>query len=454
MNTLAVQLEQILRSAEMRGERIANSFRASFYLLSALMLVANLGINKPEANAGFAVQVAAMLTVSALVWLWFRLRPHAYAPWLKYVTITLDLVALHAGAWIMQQNHHGVLEYFQAFVPLVLVLFNVVSVLRYSVAACLYSGALSLGLSTLVLVWASQSGQVALSPVSVWGQQAINLGDEGARVVFIALPAFAAAYFAHLSRGLILRAEAESLHRARLEKQKEQLSKYLSKDLTAAVLDNPELFELGGSRRYATILFSDIRNFTPLAEGAEPERVVALLNEYFTAMVRIVFRYGGTLDKFMGDGLMAVFGAPFDLKDQELRATLVAVEMVQAVRLFNERHQLEARGLPRLTIGVGIASGPVVAGNIGSPERMEYTSIGDTVNFAARLESLNKSLGTHVLLSEATFAALDGRLPTLPMPPIQIKGKSGTPPVYALDTDRVDPERFARLQDEALRPAP
>jgi class 3 adenylate cyclase len=85
---------------------------------------------------------------------------------------------------------------------------------------------------------------------------------------------------------------------------------------------------------------------------------------------------------------------------------------------------------------------------------MEYTSIGDTVNFAARLEALNKSLGTHVLLSEATFAALDGRLPTLPMPPIQIKGKSGTPPVYALDTDRIDPERFARLQDEALRPAP
>jgi adenylate cyclase len=125
-------------------------------------------------------------------------------------------------------------------------------------------------------------------------------------------------------------------------------------------------------------------------------------------MVGIVFKYGGTLDKFLGDGLMALFGVPFELPDAETRATLCALEMLASVRTFNERYKLAERGLPPLHIGVGIASGPVVAGNIGSEERMEYTVIGDTVNFAARLESLNRSLGTTIIVSEATQQALGG----------------------------------------------
>ena len=440
-------LAPILEAAEMRGERVANNFRLGFYLLSAAMLGASLSVNTSMANLGFIVQVSAMLVYGGLVALWFRQRPDTYAPWLKYVSITLDMAALHAGAWIMAHNHNGIMEYFHSFVPLVLVFWHIIAALRLSVAACVYSGVVSLIMSSTVLYLAANYGGVEISAVSVWAQNAINIEDESTRVVMIALPAFASAYVAHVARGLIIRAEQESQHRARLEQQKEQLSKYLSKELTDAVLEHPEMFQLGGTRRTATILFSDIRNFTPLAENTEPERVVQLLNEYFTEMVAIVFRYGGTLDKFLGDGLMAVFGAPFDLEDQELRATLVALEMVQAVRSFNERHDLRGRGLPSLNIGVGIASGPIVAGNIGSPERMEYTAIGDTVNFAARLEALNKSVGTSIIISETTQQALGELLEMRKLPPIKVKGKRGTPTIYALDPDTTNDEKLAQLRD-------
>ncbi len=439
-------LARILQVAEMRGERIANNFRLGFYLLSAAMLAASLGVNTSLANQGFIVQVGSMLAYGGLVAAWFRWRPDVYVPWLKYVSITIDMVMLHLSAWIMAQNHHGIMEYFHSFVPLVLVFWHILAALRLSVAACIYSGVVSLLLSGGVLAAAATYGGVEISAVSVWARNAINLADESTRVVMIALPAFASAYVAHVARGLIIRAEQESQQRARLEQQKEQLSKYLSKELTDAVLEHPEMFQLGGTRRSATILFSDIRNFTPLAENTEPERVVQLLNEYFTEMVAIVFRYGGTLDKFLGDGLMAVFGAPFDLEDQELRATLVALEMVQAVESFNERHDLQARGLPKLNIGVGIASGPIVAGNIGSPERMEYTAIGDTVNFAARLESLNKSLGTAIIVSEPTRMALDGLLEMRKLPPLKVKGKRGTPPLYTVDVEGVDEPAMDRLR--------
>lgn len=444
----ADDLAPILQAAEMRGERVANNFRIGFYLLSAAMLGASLGVNTSLANLGFIVQVSAMLAYGALVALWFRARPDTYAPWLKYVSITLDMAALHAGAWIMAHNHHGIMEYFHSFVPLVLVFWHIIAALRLSVAACVYSGVVSLLMSGTVLYLAATFGGVEISEVSVWARNAINLADESTRVVMISLPAFASAYLAHVARGLIIRAEQESQQRARLEQQKEQLSKYLSKELTDAVLEHPEMFQLGGTRRNATILFSDIRNFTPLAENTEPEHVVQLLNEYFTEMVSIVFRYGGTLDKFLGDGLMAVFGAPFDLEDQELRATIVALEMVKAVGSFNERHRLHDRGLPALNIGVGIASGPIVAGNIGSPERMEYTAIGDTVNFAARLESLNKSLGTSIIVSELTRQALGSLLEPRKLPPIKVKGKRGTPTIYAIDAESTDEAKLDRLRAE------
>jgi len=446
----APELERILRTQEMRGERVVNHIRLGFYLLSAMTLAGIYQVNTPIASQLFVVQIGSGLLYSICLYMWFRNRGDTYAPWLKYLSITVDITLLQFSAIAVSVNHFGIIEYFHSLIPLVLVLWNLLSALRYSVVACLYSGTLCLFLSSLVLFYTVAGGLVEISEISVWGQQAINIADESTRIMFIALPGYVAAVIAHISRGLIVRAEEESLNRLRAEQQKDQLSRYVSKDVADYIFQSPEGVRLGGSRREATIFFSDIRNFTPLSEQSEPEEVVALLNEYFTEMVDIVFKYGGTLDKFLGDGLMALFGVPFDLEDDPTRAVLCGLEMIHAVKGFNARHQLKEFDVPPLKIGVGIATGPVVAGNIGSEERMEYTVIGDTVNFAARLEGLNRDLGTSIIISETTREALGDRFPVKKLMPLKVKGKKGTPPLYAVLVDKVSPAMIEAMRAELL----
>jgi class 3 adenylate cyclase len=453
---------RILHEQEMRGERLVNHIRLGFYLLSTAALVANFPANTDAANQAFVVQIGLALTYTALLYAWFAVTKGRYAPRLKYVSITLDLSLLHMGAFIMAGNTSGAIEYLYGLVPVVIVLWNLLTALRNSVAACLFSAALTGLLSSLVLWWMVGGGDANAAHVafeiekSNFGAGVIGIVDEATRVFFMVLTAGASAAIAWTSRRLIVQAARDSLDRAELEQQKARLSKYLSKDLAELIVQDPSLFQLGGTRKHATILFSDIRNFTPLAESVEPEQVVTLLNGYFTRMVSIVFDYGGTLDKFLGDGLMAEFGVPFELPDHELRAVLVALEMVEQVEEFNAEHRLEDRGLTPLSIGVGVATGPVVAGNIGSPERMEYTTIGDTVNFAARLEALNKQMGTLIIVSADTAAAIRDHLPLDKLPPVQVKGKSGEPELYAVARARISPEQRTALKArlKQAEPAP
>ena len=453
----SAEVTAILHQQEMRGERLVNHIRAGFFSLSMLTLVGSFSANTPDANAAFAIQIGAALTYAALLYLWFWRNPDRYARSLKYISITVDLALLHMAAIIMAVNTSGPIEYFFSVVPIVLVMWNLLAALRNSVAACLYSALLSGVLSGAVLFWMLTGGDGGASLVPFHAEQAnynegvIGIPDEIIRIVFIVLTGAVSAAVAWTSRRLIIQAAQESLNRAQVERDKERLSKYLSHDLAEAVLGDPSLFQLGGTRRYATILFSDIRNFTPFAEAHEPEQVVAVLNEYFTEMVRIVFRYGGTLDKFLGDGLMAVFGVPFDLPDHELRSVVAALEMLQAVDAFNERHQLASRGLSDLSIGVGIATGPCVAGNIGSPERMEFTSIGDTVNYAARLESLNKTLGTTIIVSATTAKKIAHVVDLRELPPTVVRGKTGTPALFAIDATQVTPDMVKALRGTLLR---
>jgi adenylate cyclase len=162
---------------------------------------------------------------------------------------------------------------------------------------------------------------------------------------------------------------------------------------------------LAGASQDATILFSDIRGFTHLSEQLSAREMVGTLNDYFTEMVDVIFENGGTLDKFIGDAIMAVFGAPFVTPDDPDNAAQAAVEMMECLRAFNSGRKGKAE--PRLSIGVGISSGTVVAGTIGSIKRMDYTVIGDHVNLAARIESANKYYGTKILVSEQTAGRLN-----------------------------------------------
>ncbi|MEO8680562.1 MAG: adenylate/guanylate cyclase domain-containing protein [Vicinamibacterales bacterium] len=203
---------------------------------------------------------------------------------------------------------------------------------------------------------------------------------------------------------------------------KKLFSRYVAKDVYEQLLADPSRAALGGARRNMTVLFSDVRGFTTLSEKGQPEDVVRQLNEYFSRMVQVLFEHHGTLDKFVGDMVMALFGAPLDDDEHAEHAVQTALAMAAALDALNREWQ--GRGMTPLDIGIGINTGDMVAGNIGSDTIMSYTVIGDAVNLGARLESLNKEYGTRIIISEATRSRLKGRYDTRPLGEVVVKGKS------------------------------
>jgi len=216
----------------------------------------------------------------------------------------------------------------------------------------------------------------------------------------------------------------EELSRRVIERQ--ALERFLSGAIVERILSNPDQVHLGGENQIATILFSDIRGFTRMSEKMEPQEVVELLNEYFTEMTDLIFENGGTLDKYLGDGIMALFGAPITKPDDTLRAVKTAIEMQKSLARLNA--DWEAQGKRSLRMGVGINTGPITAGNIGSSKRMDYTVIGDAVNLASRLCA--NAAGGQILISESTFQTIDQNLPARRLAPILVKGKETPVEVY------------------------
>jgi adenylate cyclase len=206
-------------------------------------------------------------------------------------------------------------------------------------------------------------------------------------------------------------------------KERDKLRTTFGKYMTQTVMDHllAGKVQLGGEVLEVTVLFTDIRSFTTISEKMDPQSLVALLNEYFTDMVGIVMQEGGVVDKYIGDAIMAVFGAPVPKPEDPVNAVRAAVRMRQALVKLNGR--LQARGIPVLRTGIGIHTGEVVAGNIGSERRMEYTVIGDTVNLASRLESSTKDLGVNVLISEDTFERTKHVIAAKPVREITVKGR-------------------------------
>ncbi|MFW6123579.1 MAG: adenylate/guanylate cyclase domain-containing protein, partial [Thermodesulfobacteriota bacterium] len=216
--------------------------------------------------------------------------------------------------------------------------------------------------------------------------------------------------------------EASLRSRLRLYEQRillrDTLNRYVSSDMVEEILENPEVLQLGGQRRHVTVLFADIMSFTSISETMDPAEVVDMLNHFFSQMVDLVFEHQGTLDKFLGDGLLAFFGAPLPVPRAASQAVACAIAMQQRLHALKQEGATQIQGLR-----AGINSGEAILGNIGSDKRMDFTIVGDVVNVAARLLDVAKQEEAAIVVSEATQREVEGNFSLQPGPEVILRGR-------------------------------
>ena len=229
--------------------------------------------------------------------------------------------------------------------------------------------------------------------------------------------------------------------RAKYNYIKDTLSRYVSEDVANTLINDPSKIALGGETKEVTILFADVRGYSSLSEHVEPTELIDLLNRYLAKVSRQILDQHGMINEFEGDGILAVFGAPLELQHHAEHATEAALRMLEAVKQLNQEWQADGThkkwqnaGIKDLAIRIGLHSGKVVAGNIGTEARMKYAVIGDTVNTASRIEALNKILDTSLLLSRPTFERLNPQrqMAAHPLGSHQLKGKAEPVEVFTL----------------------
>lgn len=214
-------------------------------------------------------------------------------------------------------------------------------------------------------------------------------------------------------------------------KQVENLfGKFVSPQVLEKLLKDKKGISQEGQRKVMTVLFSDIRGFTTLSESTSAEKVILILNEYMTEMVEVILKYNGTLDKYIGDAIMAFYNDPVEMEDHALRAVLTAIDMKETLDRLNEKWKAE--GKTTLNIGLGINTGEMIVGHMGSPRLVDYTVIGDNVNLASRLEGLNKEYGTNIIISESTYDMVKEHIETDYLDECTVKGKKNAVKIYAV----------------------
>ena len=232
--------------------------------------------------------------------------------------------------------------------------------------------------------------------------------------------------------------------RRRAQETKRAFAQYVPAEVVNRLIERPELLELGGEERELTLLFADLANFTTMSEKLAPRAVVAVLGKYFDAMSTVIYRHSGTVDKYIGDGIMAFWGAPLPDDRHAERALQAAIDMQDQFGKLARR--LERKGAPVMSMRIGIHTGNVIVGNVGSRARFAYTAIGDAVNLASRLEGANKAYGTSILLSEATVLRLKDQVSLRPVDSVMVKGRTDAVMIFTPCAD----ETLADLSRAAL----
>ncbi|MBN2008261.1 adenylate/guanylate cyclase domain-containing protein [candidate division KSB1 bacterium] len=330
-----------------------------------------------------------------------------YFGWLKYITVTVDylfilglFVEYRTTTFFLNMPREVVVFHFIAFIIFV----NLLSVARYSRTVILYS--------TFLGVLSGGYLLIRYIPVS-WSTWFTTL-----MILFSGLITY---MFSTDINNLFLKL-----------RQREKLNRFLSKEIIQSIDSGQLELKLGGEKKHVTVLFADIRNFTQISERHDAFEIVDFLNEYFSMMTSIIFKHGGIVDKFIGDALMAVFGAPISKPDDALRAVSAGIEMQTYLQRMKINRLDDSK--PLLNVGIAIHSGIVVAGNIGSTERMDYTVIGDTVNLASRIEGLNKLYHTDMLISESTYQEVKDKFEMQFISETTVRGKTKPIRLYTIPT--------------------
>lgn len=416
LESMRKRIRQLFLQEQVRSEKLVVFIRLG---IMALYVIGGLGVrDEIPAHSLNAIIVAAACGTLLSTVVFFLLQKKIFSERLKYYTTTADIIIFLTTLW-----QFGTFRTFKSEAFLVLFLWIAIAAMRFSVKLTLYAGTLSALGYTFLIVLALSLGTIQTGTVTEhFTSEKVSLGNLGLRVLFIIALFVVSAYIARIYERLVLQAAEKEITAERegqeKDKVKDMFSRYVTHQVAEKILQ--EGISMSGERRRATVLFCDIRNFTRMSEHMEPEEVVSFLNEYLTAMVDVIFEHGGTLDKFVGDEIMAVFGAPVSTGSDEENAVLAALRMKEKLRQFNERR--ENQGLTPIQFGIGIHTGDVVAGNIGSDKRMEYTVIGQAVNIASRIEALNKHLSTDILITQATFDAVSSRIRAAKQPAVRVKG--------------------------------
>jgi adenylate cyclase len=246
--------------------------------------------------------------------------------------------------------------------------------------------------------------------------------------------------FLTFAGGVIYQAVTEGAEKARITRT---FGQYVSPQVVAELVADPTRAQLGGEKRVMTVMFSDIRGFTTLSEKMDPVALVNFLNEYLSAMTDIIFAHGGVVDKYMGDAIMAFWGAPLLVPDHAERAAKACLDSM--AKLQEMQAEWRERGLPELDIGIGLNTGHMTVGNMGSHVRFDYTVMGDSVNLGSRLEGINKEYGTHIIISEFTREQLSTNMVCRELDLVAVKGKKEPVRIFELMADGPTPELTARI---------
>jgi class 3 adenylate cyclase len=404
-------VDEILEAEALRGQRHTFAVRAA---IGAAGIVSLLGVWHANRAAAMWYGIGIGVVYLTLSLLGYRVTARGYrAVWLRYAGVLLDMTVVTAVSACSLANFSGAYEALLAPVYVLLyVMFSALTALQYSAPLSLFAGVVAGIERAALLAYTCGAGLVVVSEQAVYGSAAINIGDQVMAIVFIAVSGCVTAWASRNSRRLLIQAAEDAVRRQQLERRQAQYRKYLSAQALDQLAKHPNVLELGGQRGTATVLYCDTRDFAALSDRVLPESAVEILNTHLSALVNIVFRHGGTLDKFSDAGVIAVFGLPYDLPDPSGASVRAALEMHEQVATWNATER--PAQLPPVRIGIGIARGVVIAGNVGSPERMEYTVVGRAANQARVLQRLACELDIRILVNEAVHDAVRGEYWTRP----------------------------------------